>query len=205
MKQLWLAIGVALACAASPAAAQRDLRVEGAWTHTATGLVFPERIGGAARTRIHEYDAEGADVSAGYALRQGDQVAFITLYVYPATPERSCAANFEEMEKSVAQSYTDVQVTESGRWPSPSGHNADSGYHARFALTGPLEGKEQPLTSESYLFCPAGNAWLVAARASWARDADFSQAFADLLHGLQWPEKLDTPAPATAPAAQTAN
>lgn len=206
MKQLWLAAaGAGLACIACPAAAQRDLQIEGPWTHGPTGLVFPDRLGTAMRTRIHEYDDAGNDVSAGYAVRQGGQIAFVTLYLYPATPERSCAASFQEMEKSVVQSYGDVQVTESGRWPSPSGRTADVGYHARFALTGQLDGKEQPLTSESYLFCPAGNAWLVAARASWARDSDFSRAFADLLHGLRWPEPLDAPAPAETPAAAPAN
>lgn len=186
----------ALMLAAAPAAAQEDLRVEGDWTHAASGMVFPERLGNALRTRIHSYDAEQLDVSAGYALRRGGELGFVTLYVYPATPERDCAENFAEMERNVAQSYSEVKLVESDRWPSPSGHMPEVAYHARFTMTGTLDGKEQPLVSESYLFCPAGGTWLVAARASWGRNSDLRQAFVELLHGLAWPEKLDIAGPA---------
>jgi len=191
-----LMLGTALMLAALPAAAQEDLRIEGDWTHAATGMVFPERLGNAMRTRIHAYDAEQLDVSAGYALRRNGELGFVTLYVYPASPDRDCAENFAEIERNVAQNYTDVKLLESDRWPSPSGRTPDTAYHARFTMTGTLDGKEQPLTSESYLFCPEGGNWLVAARGSWGRNSDLRQAFVELLHGLAWPAKLDTPAPA---------
>lgn len=189
-----LMLGTALVLAALPARAQQDLRVEGDWTHAATGMVFPERLANALRTRIHLFDAEALDVSAGYALRRGGDLGLVTLYVYPAPPERDCAANFAEIERNVVSSYADVKRVESDRWPSPSGRAPDTAYHARFTLTGTLEGKEQPLTSESYLFCPAGGAWLVAARASWGRDSDLHQSFVEFLHALPWPALLDTPA-----------
>lgn len=189
-----LMLGTALVLTAPPAGAQQDLRVEGDWTHAPTGMVFPERLGNALRTRIHLFDAEGMDVSAGYAVRKGGDLGLVTLYVYPAPPERDCAANFAEIERNVASTYADVKRLESDRWPSPSGRAPGSGYHARFSLTGTLEGKEQPLVSESYLFCPAGGNWLVAARASWARDSDLHQSFVDFLKALPWPARLDTPA-----------
>lgn len=191
MRTRWYIALAALLLGTAPAHAQRDLRVEGDWRHAPTGMVFPELIGAAMRTRIHEYDAEGLDISAGYALRRGGATAVVTLYLYPAPERRSCAAGFEEMERSVLQSYTDVRLLVSDRWPSPSGHAADTAYHARFHLIGTLEGKDQPLTSESYLFCPAGGEWLVAARASWPRDADFEQPFRAFLQSLSWPAKLD--------------
>lgn len=189
-----LIIGAALGLAAFPAQAQQDVRVEGDWTHAATGMVFPERLDNALRTRIHLFDAEGLDVSAGYALRKGGDLGLVTLYVYPAPPGRDCADNFAEIECNVEASYAEVKRVESDRWPSPSGHGPATGYHARFTLTGTLEGKEQPLTSESYLFCPAGGTWLVAARASWARDSDLHQSFVAFLRALPWPASLDTPA-----------
>lgn len=189
-----LIIGAALLLTALPARAQQDLNVEGDWTHAATGMVFPERLDNALRTRIHWFDAEGLDVSAGYALRHGGDLGLVTLYVYPAPPGRDCAASFAEIERNVVDSYGDVQRVESDRWPSPSGRVAGAAYHARFALTGTLEGKEQPLVSESYLFCPAGGTWLVAARASWARSSDLHQSFVAFLKALPWPATLDTPA-----------
>lgn len=189
-----LMVGTALALAALPAHAQQDLRVEGDWTHAATGMVFPERLGNALRTRIHLFDGEGLDVSAGYAIRRGGDLGLVTLYVYPASPGRDCAASFDDIERNVIASYADVKRLESDRWPSPSGHAPGSAYHARFSLRGTLDGKDQPLTSESYLFCPAGGAWLVAARASWAQDSDLHQSFVDFLEALPWPAKLDTPA-----------
>jgi hypothetical protein len=186
-----LMLGASLLLAALPASAQEDLRVEGDWTHTASGMVFPERLGNALRTRIHSYDAEQLDVSAGYSLRRGGELGFVTLYVYPAVPGQDCAASFAEIERNVAKSYADVKLAAKDRWPSPSGATPDVAYHARFTMTGTLDGKEQPLTSESYLFCPAGGTWLVAARGSWSRSAKLEDAFAELLHGLDWPPELD--------------
>ncbi|WP_294253907.1 hypothetical protein [uncultured Sphingomonas sp.] len=188
-----LILGPVLMLAALPASAQEDLRVEGDWTHAASDMTFPERLGNALRTRIHAYDAEQLDVSAGYSLRRGGDLGFVTLYVYPAAPDRDCAESFAEIERNVAQSNADVQLVAQDRWPSPSGRAPDVAYHARFTMTGTLEGKQQPLTSESYLFCPAGGTWLVAARGSWSRSATLESAFAELLHGLQWPAHLDTP------------
>ncbi|WP_084579679.1 hypothetical protein [Sphingomonas azotifigens] len=190
-----LILGSTLICAALPAGAQQDLRIEGDWTHTATGMVFPERLDNALRTRIHSYDAEQLDVSAGYALRRNGELGFVTLYVYPAPPNRSCAENFADIERNVAANYADVKLVSHGRWPSPSGRTPGAAYHARFTMTGTLDGKEQPLISESYLFCPASG-WLVAARASWGRDSDLEQTFVDLLRGLAWPEPLDSAATA---------
>ncbi|UYY78455.1 hypothetical protein [Sphingomonas sp. R1] len=194
MKFCGLMLGAMLAMTALPARAQQDLRADGDWTHAATGMVFPERLGNALRTRIHLFDAEGLDVSAGYALRRGGDLGLVTLYVYPAPPGRDCADNFAEIERNVETSYTDVKRVESDRWPSPTGRLPATGFHARFTLSGTLEGKDQPLTSESYLFCPAGGQWLVAARASWARDSDLHQSFVEFLKALPWPARLDTPA-----------
>ncbi|GAA0739637.1 hypothetical protein CA233_15185 [Sphingomonas sp. ABOLD] len=186
-----LILGPALMLAAVPAGAQEDLRVEGDWTHSASGMTFPERLGNALRTRIHAYDAEQLDVSAGYSLRRGGELGFVTLYVYPATPDQDCAASFAEIERNVTQGNADVKLVAEDRWPSPSGRTPDVGYHARFTMKGVLDGREQPLTSESYLFCPAGGTWLVAARGSWSRAAKLESAFAELLHGLDWPLELD--------------
>lgn len=186
-----LMLGTTLALAALPAHAQQDLQIEGDWTHAATGMLFPERLGNALRTRIHLFDAEALDVSAGYALRRGGELALVTLYIYPAPPGRTCAENFAEIERNVDSSYAEVKRVESDRWPSPSGHLPATAYHARFTLIGTLEGKEQPLTSDSYLFCPAGGAWLVAARGSWPRHSGLAADFQKFLRGLAWPAMLD--------------
>jgi hypothetical protein len=191
-----LILGPSLMLAALPASAQEDLRVEGDWTHKATGMVFPERPGNALRTRIHAYDAEQLDVSAGYSLRRNGELGFVTLYVYPAVPDHDCAEAFAEIERNVAQSYADVKLVTQDRWPSPSGRTPDTAYHARFTMTGTLDGKEQPLTSESYLYCPPGGAWLVAARGSWSRNDDLQQAFIELLRELPWPDTLESAPPA---------
>lgn len=186
-----LILGPALLFGAPPTSAQEDLRIEGDWTHTASGMTFPERLGNALRTRIHSYDAEQLDVSAGYSLRQGGELGFVTLYVYPAMPARDCEKSFDEIARNIAQSNVDVKLVAQDRWPSPSGRTPEVAYHARFGMIGKLDGKEQPLTSESYLFCPAGGTWLVAARGTWARSAKLQSAFAELLHSLQWPLELD--------------
>jgi hypothetical protein len=139
------------------------------------------------------------DASAGYFLKRGTDVAFFTVYVYPVQPGMDCAATFEDMAKGVDQSYADVERGAVDRWPSPSGRTPDAAYHTSFRFVGELEGQERPLTSESYLFCPAGGDWLVAARASWAQQGeDFNDAFVAFLHAFAWPQALDTVAPAAA-------
>ncbi|MHA6720219.1 hypothetical protein ACX40Y_12305 [Sphingomonas sp. RS6] len=205
----WLSSLISLATLfmAAPAAhAQGDLKVEGDWTHPGTGFVFPERVGGAVRTRVHTYDAEGLDASAGYFIKRRNDVAFFTVYVYPVRQGMDCAATFEDMSRGVDQSYSDVQRGAVDRWTSPSGRTPDAAYHTSFQFIGELEGKQRPLHSESYLFCPAGGNWLVAARASWAQEgADFEDAFADFLHAFSWPDALDAPSQplATAPRVET--
>lgn len=178
---------------ATQAMAQGDLKVEGVWTHQATGTHFPEQLGKASRLSVHEYSADGTDASTAYMLHHGDENAVVTIYVYPVIAGMDCAATFADMERSVLQTYKDVVRTTQDRWPSPSGHTAGAAWHAAFTLTGNLNGKVQPLDSESYLFCPAGGKWLVSARASWAEKEDFSADFAALLASVEWPPLLDKP------------
>lgn len=178
---------------ASRAMAQGDVNVQGTWTHRVAGVAFPEHLGGAPRIRVHEYSPDGADASAAYRLQHGEHGAVVTIYVYPVLPDMDCAATFADMERSIFRSYKDVARKAQDRWPSPSGHAPNAAYHASFTFTGNLDGKEQLLDSESYLFCPAGGKWLVSARASWAEQEDFSADFAALLARVDWPGFLDAP------------
>ena len=51
--------------------------------HRETGIVFPATVGGFSRGEVKLYDAEGADMSAGYDLADPACQVAITVYVYP--------------------------------------------------------------------------------------------------------------------------
>ena len=42
------------------------------------------------------------------------------------------------------------------------------------------------MRTELYLYCAAGNEWLVKSRATWAADAEFSSDVEALLRAIEW-------------------
>lgn len=177
-----------------PAAAQVR-KIEQApdpWVHRSTGTRFPSSIGDFVRSDVIEYNPDGTDASAGYNLvRDGRVVATVTIFVYPALRKRDCSATFANIEASIRQRHKGVVKLSEERAASPSGQHPNAAAFARYSFDGNLKGIDQPLRSVSYLFCPAGNKWLVAYRATWPAGADYSADTAAMIHSVSWDPVLD--------------
>jgi hypothetical protein len=180
-----------LAVAATAAEAQTAVQnPPDPWIHAPTGTPFPARVGDFERGRVVEYSTDGRDASAGYSLRRGNDWASVTLYVYPVFQGMDCQATFADVKRNIAAHKGAALVSE-GRTPGPSGRGGPTAYHARYQVPAGAMGEKVPeVRSEAYLYCPAGNEWLVKYRATWNAGADFSKDVEALLHEIKWPKKL---------------
>lgn len=179
----------------SPAAAQgREVTDPPAvWAHKFTGVHFPSRKDDFVRVQIFEYNDEGSDASVGYDLiRNGRKIASVTIYIYPPFAIGGCENQYEDLKKSIFQApYDDTRLLSEDRVPSPSGANDRAAYHARFSFAAPFDGQRVPVLSDAYLFCPAGDKWLVAYRATWLKDEVIDKDVIALFRSFDWPDMLD--------------
>ena len=186
----------AFALLASPAAAQREITdAPEIWVHKATGAAFPSRLGNSPRSGVTEFTEDGRDAGVAYNLvRDGRTVGVVTIYVYPPFPIGGCAAQYADVKKSIEQStsYRNVRLISESRAPSPGGSDADGAYFATYAYDVVFkDGAQQSARSDAYLYCPTGEKWLVAYRATWNADVDMSAEAKTLFRSIHWPEILD--------------
>lgn len=199
-------VGVALA--AAPAAAE-DIPVAPGqdYVQTATGMVFPPRVGPFQRTRIYRYAADGSDESAGYNLLRPNAEIAVTVYVYPS-PEMTiepadtpdvvaaaqaihCSAQFDRVQQEIAVTYRDATLV----YESETSHAGAPGYSATYTFTSDnfMGRRDQPLRSEAYLFCFIGGRWSVKYRFSYPAGVDAGADIAAFMDGLVWTIGQETP------------
>jgi hypothetical protein len=182
---------LSLAWLAVPAAAQEEVaNPPDPWVHAATGTSFPAAVGTFRRGRVYEYSPDGRDASVGYSMRRGDDQVTVTLYVYPTIAELNCRETYEDAKRSI-ENYAGVRLLSEVLEPPPSGRGAPVARQADYLIpAGAMRADIPELRSEIYLYCPAGNQWLVKSRASWDSDADFSDDVEALMHAIQWAGNL---------------
>lgn len=124
----------------------------GEFTHTGSGMTFPETVGVFVRGDIDEYDNSGEDISVSYVSRR--DLFSATVYVYPAnavTPngsppdEQHFAAVKAEIEDAFPEAtmlVDDARVT----LPNSVGRKTTYRFEAEFA------GANRLVLSDAYLF-----------------------------------------------------
>lgn len=200
MTRRWPRLAVAVALLLPAAAAQADPRriadAPDPYVHRATATRFPARIGDFRRTDVTEYDSTGNDASASYDLvRNGEKLMAVSIYLYPMEPssgtaERDslCRTEFAGIEEAIkgSGSYTGVTRTFSGAATGPgagmTGLRMTHGFRTNFA------GADQPVRSDTYLYCPGAGHWYVQYRATWPASQAAAPDLDKLMTDLRWGE-----------------
>ena len=186
-----MAIVLAGLCLAWPAAAQ--VQVENPpdpWIHTATETRFPATVGEFQRRQVFEYSPDGRDAGVNYFLRQGDDWANVSLFVYPVIADLDCRGTYEDAKGDVT-SYAGARLMGESLVVAPAGRGDPTAFHASYLMPGGAMRADLPeLRSDVYLYCPPGNVWLVKYRATSTIGADFAADIERLLHSIAWPAAL---------------
>ncbi|QDH34084.1 hypothetical protein [Porphyrobacter sp. YT40] len=144
----------------------------GPWLHEASGAQFPDSATGLERKNVTEFDDTGANVGVTYRAQSGPYVTLVDVFVYPQSPETSCAEEFEGVEQAIRR-YKGLQTLSKGMTLAPNGTGDLVAHRARYLIpAGAMREGIPELTSEAYLHCTADGAWLVKYRASWSGPAE---------------------------------
>lgn len=173
---------VALAAAGlQPAAAQREIETDGPFVHRRANAVYPLRVGGFVRSNVHQYDAEGRDVSGSYNLATPEGRLLITVYIYPAARVSSvrgrdggkaaaramlCREEFRGVEAAISSQHQDVAPLEQGAALPLPGVDASLAHRAVYRFRAEFDERVQEIRSEAHLYCYVGGDWLVKYRVS---------------------------------------
>ncbi|MBL8755148.1 MAG: hypothetical protein JNK15_17725 [Planctomycetes bacterium] len=145
----------------------REIVVQGPYTHTPTGAVFPEVLAGCRRGTITAYAPGEADIGATYQDLRGSTL-FATVYIYPRAqrpplePEPHLRGVVEEVKAhhpgAVAGEIREVAVGER------RGLAVAFDYETRFGF------RNTKVASQAWLF--ACGDWFVKFRMTWPKDQD---------------------------------
>jgi hypothetical protein len=190
-KFIALTLAGLLAFTSPPAVAQKEVaNPADPWVHAATGTRFPAQLVGFERRQVYEYADDGLDASVSYFMLKGDAWVTVTLYVYPAFAEFECSDTYEDAKLSI-QAYAGAQLVSESIEPAPAGRGGPAALHARYQIPAGSMAPDIPESrSDLYLYCPAGDQWLVKYRATWRSTADFSGEVDQLLNAIRWPGNL---------------
>lgn len=196
MQNLWKFLAtVVIAPAALVAAASHAQTIvpnsDGPWTHRGAKVTFPRTLGDFTRVRIAEYSKDGRDASAGYRLRSGEGTLTLTIYVYPHIAGLSCDGIFEDARSNITR-YKGSRLISEWPAPEPAAKGEGKAKVARYHLPQDTFREGVPaMYSDLYLYCPAGEKWLVKYRASWSGKAHQFPDIGALLQQIKWPAHLD--------------
>ena len=203
MKRILQFLAAALVAATSTSAsAQQRIDRPGTVAHRAAAASFPERVGEFRRTGVHQYDREGLDVSAGYALATPDGQVALTVYIYPsarvaaafnsdgrdpADQARLCGREFEGVEQAIVGRFAGAERTAEGGAPPVDGVDSALTRRSLFRLEAEWNGKRQPLRSEAGLYCFVGGLWQVKYRVTGPAGIDTGEAVEQFIRTGPWP------------------
>lgn len=187
---LAVAAFVALGAAGAPALAQGELEnTSQPFDHQAAGVTLPYQAGNFTRTALHQFDSAAEDIAAVYRLQTASgNGAILSLYVYPVR-KASCRQEFDSANAAIqrADGYGNVQLVSAREAAPPQANAQGDAYYARYTMSRLQSGADwQDTTSDAYLFCPAGDRWLVKYRLSWNGAADDMPSVQPLFDAMGW-------------------
>ena len=180
----------------------RRFEPDGPYLHRASGMSFPEALGGLTRTAITEYGKDATDISTGYNLLTPDLKAAITIYVYPAPQitsigsppnviegarKKLCSDHFENVKLEIERAHPSAKLVDEGSIASPSPDFSGPAKRARYTMTEEYGARVQPLRSEADVFCYIGGKWVIVYRTTAPADVDYEIALKKLMTAIAWP------------------
>ncbi|HEX8623277.1 MAG TPA: hypothetical protein VF718_15015 [Allosphingosinicella sp.] len=193
-----LALALAATVGWQPAAAQREVAVEGAYLHGPARAVFPVQVGGFRRSRLLQYDSEGRDVSASYDLATPAGRLLITVYIYPAAAAapaaRSlrCDEEFASANSAISSQHGNAAPVEQGAALPAEGIDRGLGHRSVYRFASPFDDRVQDIRSEAHLYCYVGGDWLVKYRVSAPVAVETRGPVEAFIRNGPWPGRSST-------------
>jgi hypothetical protein len=160
--------------------------------HAATGMAFPDEVGGFVRAGFTRYDMAGLDVGAGYELKAPDGAlrAAVSISPLPAPPGAACEGAFERGKREVAADHPGAAPAGETAATLEKGGASHAGRKAAFTFYDLFAGRRQPLRSELYVFCPVGERWIIKYRFTAPADFAAGESIAGFLAKMPWPASV---------------
>lgn len=184
-----------------PLARPEAVAIQGAYTHPASGMIFPAMIGDFERSAVFLRDTRGLHVSARYDLLSMAVSVAADVDVYPAPhlvtaglPSEMVAAarenlsqqEFESRRRGIMSSHPDAVLVQERELSLPQSNNPFTGRMAVFEYEDVFSRQRQPLRSQLHLFCFAGGQWVITYQFLYPRNADASSEIETFLTNLPW-------------------
>jgi hypothetical protein len=157
--------------------------------HAATGMAFPDEVGGFVRAGFTRYDMAGLDVGAGYELKAPEGALAAAVSIHPL-PAAACEAAFERGKREVAADHPGVAPAGESAATLEKGGASHAGRKAAFTFNDLFAGRRQPLRSELYVFCPVGERWIIKYRFTAPADFAAGESIAEFLAQMPWPASV---------------
>ncbi len=171
------------------------------YTHTASGMKFPVRVGEFQRVTLFRYDLQERDVSAGYNLITSLCAIAATIYVYPppssvstGSPPGTLAntratlseAEFKTRKQEILNSHPGARLLQEENIKLLQGAKTYSGRMATFEFEGIFGGQDNALLSNLYLFCYVEGEWIIKYRFTYPKNVDASKEIEGFMKSLKW-------------------
>jgi len=117
--------------------------------HVYSGFEFPFNIGAFRRVVAYTFDEAGTNLSVGYS--DPSLKIIMTVYVYPHL-SIPMDKHFKQIKGDIVQVNDKAKLLEDGSFTLRQGKRQYEGMRARYGYIGRLDGVDQDLVSEAYLF-----------------------------------------------------
>jgi len=171
-----------------------EIKTSETYVHTPTGMQFPPEIAGFKRTKIIQYDQQGSNVSAEYALDYfGFKIAEVRVYIYPVETNPgsgpiSLEKHYDELRALLFNIYTDAHDLEDGEIKIGQPFGPQHGLMFKFTHRPPQLFKSELCYAKLYLF--EHGPWFIKYRVTnpVKEDVKVDIEFGKFLQMLTWPQ-----------------
>jgi len=184
-----------------PLAQPEAVAIQGVYTHPASGMTFPTSIGDFERSAVLLKDTRGHYVNARYDLLSMAVSVAVDIDLYPAphldtvglpsamvgiARENLSQQEFESRRREAMSSRPDAVLVQEREITLPQSNNPFAGKMALFEYEDVFSRQRQLLRSQLYLFCFAGDAWIIKYQFIYPKNADASQEIENFMMNLPW-------------------
>lgn len=199
---------IAMSLAGCPTANTQHLvrpetvEVNGPYSHSQSGMMFPIAVGEFIRGSITRFDAQGLNVSVGYNLYQMPKAVAATIYVYPSPSIVSigspvnvvesaratmCENEYEARKREIIGAHPGAKLLSEDVLASPNRGVIGAGKTATYEYEEVFAGVLQPLHSRLDMFCYIGGKWTVKYRFTYPAALDAKPDLAKFIETVPWP------------------
>lgn len=191
-----------------PLAQPEAIISRGTYTHPASGMTFPIKIGDFERSTVYRHDTGDIEVSAAYDLISMAVSITASVDIYPAPrldtvglpPDMIAVARenlsqqeFNSRKREIQGSHPGAVLIQEAEAALPQNANPYSGKMAVFEFEDIFFRELQLLRSKPYLFCFASTDWIIKYQFIYSKNADAQHDIETFMMSLPWTLKRAVP------------